>query len=407
MDGLDALKISDEKKRYIVELLNPLLEEMVAKCIHEMPKDPVPYILDYLEKRKSDEEECQLTAAEKESLRKENERLQTQVDKAKLKLHDTVKMAAAHTENEHHDDHSETSSEEGDEPEFMAVQSTRSRPSVSAEAYGEWNKKQEFVAPVITKTDDQKDKLKKSLGMSILFDGLDENDLNITIGAMKEVKCQAGEKIIEQGEHGDFLFVVESGKLECYVKSENSDEGGLGELVYAYNENEIFGELSLLYNWPRQASIVSTEPTVLWKLDRETFSHIVNDGAQKKRAKYMKFLSKVPLLNHMTPDERAQLCDAMKEEKFAANGTIVEEGEEGKKFYIIEEGTAEAVKQGVTVMSYKPGDFFGELALIRHQPRAATVVCKEQCKVLSVDSVTFKRLLCVDSLLQRFDDRYV
>ena len=79
----------------------------------------------------------------------------------------------------------------------------------------------------------------------------------------------------------------------------------------------------------------------------------------------------------------------------------VSQGEEGKKFYIIEDGEAVANKNGTQVMSYSPGDYFGELALIRNQPRAATVTAKTPCKLLSVDSGSFKRLLNVNDLLER------
>jgi len=79
----------------------------------------------------------------------------------------------------------------------------------------------------------------------------------------------------------------------------------------------------------------------------------------------------------------------------------VSEGEVGQKFYIIEEGEAAAAKGGVQVMSYGIGDYFGELALIRNQPRAATVTCKTFAKILSVDKASFNRLLNVSDLLER------
>mmetsp|Transcript_94203 Transcript_94203/g.237529 ORF Transcript_94203/g.237529 Transcript_94203/m.237529 type:complete len:170 (+) Transcript_94203:797-1306(+) len=72
-----------------------------------------------------------------------------------------------------------------------------------------------------------------------------------------------------------------------------------------------------------------------------------------------------------------------------------------KKFYIIEEGQAEAFKNGTKVMDFSVGDYFGELALITDQPRAATVSAKGPCKLLSVDSRSFKRLLNVTDLLER------
>merc|ERR1712194_729593 len=119
------------------------------------------------------------------------------------------------------------------------------------------------------------------------------------------------------------------------------------------------------------------------------------------RSRYDTFLSKVPLLASMDSYERSQLADALRSETFAAGQTIVSQGEAGHKFYIIEEGEASATKGGDEVMTYSAGEYFGELALIRNQPRAATVVCKKASKLLSIDSGSFKRLLNVSDLLER------
>ena len=85
-----------------------------------------------------------------------------------------------------------------------------------------------------------------------------------------------------------------------------------------YQTGEAFGELSLLYNAPRAATITANEPCVLWKLDRETFNHIVKDAASTKREKYENFLSTVTVFSTMEPYERAKLADAFKEIKFKA-----------------------------------------------------------------------------------------
>merc|ERR1712031_39756 len=128
------------------------------------------------------------------------------------------------------------------------------------------------------------------------------------------------------------------------------------------------------------------EPAVLWQLDRDTFNHIVKEAAQKKRLRYDAFLQKVPLLASMDAYERSQLADALRSEAFAAGEQIVNQGDVGNKFFIIEDGEAVATKNGVEVMSYGAGDYFGELALIRDQPRAASVIAKASVRALSVDS---------------------
>ena len=97
--------------------------------------------------------------------------------------------------------------------------------------------------------------------------------------------------------------------------------------------------------------------------------------------------------------ERSKLCDAFKECKFKAGDYIIKEGDDGKDLYLIQEGEAHATKildasKGAEkVMDYKVGDYFGERALIKNEPRAANVIAKTDCTVVSMDRHSVKRLL--------------
>lgn len=398
MESLDALNIAEEKKRYILEQLNPVLEEMVAECIHRMPEDPVPFMLEWLEQKKMVDEEKSLSPDEKERLKKENMNLAQSVSKVKGQVQEAAKMAMDSQGAKDDEEEDEDDDDEEPPPDFFQEQTGKARGSVSAEAYGQWNQKRAFTAPVITKTDDQKDRLRSVLANSFMFKSLEENDLNIIIGAMKEQICEAGTRVITQGDDGDFLFVIESGTFDCLIKN-----GDAEQVVKTCTGGDFFGELALLYNCPRKASVDAKENGVVWQLDRDTFGFIVKDAAQKKRAKYDAFLQKVPLLQSMNDYERSQLADALKLEVFSDGQTIMTQGEMGHKFYILEEGEVIATKGGIQVMAYAVGDYFGELALIRDQPRAATCTSKGVCRLLSIGSSTFKRLLNVDELMKRSD----
>jgi cAMP-dependent protein kinase regulator len=77
-----------------------------------------------------------------------------------------------------------------------------------------------------------------------------------------------------------------------------------------YQAGDAFGELALLYNAPRAATITTDTDCLLWCLDRETFNHIVKDSSRVRREKYENFLTKVKILKSMEPYERSVLSDA-------------------------------------------------------------------------------------------------
>lgn len=113
------------------------------------------------------------------------------------------------------------------------------------------------------------------------------------------------------------------------------------------------------------------------------------------------------LLKDVDAYERSKVADALKSQLYHAGDTIIREGEAGDTFYLLLDGEAEAVKGGKVVMKYSRGSYFGELALLKNQPRAATVTAKTDCKVAYMDRRSFKRLLGpLEGLLMRNMDHY-
>jgi cAMP-dependent protein kinase regulator len=147
-----------------------------------------------------------------------------------------------------------------------------------------------------------------------------------------------------------------------------------------YHPGEAFGELALLYNAPRAATITAKIDSELWSLDRKTFNYIVKDAAAKKREKFESFLGNVKILSSMDAYERSKLADAIKEEWYEPDQFVIKEGEEGNTFYMVMTGegiatkTFEPGKPPVEVLRYQPGDYFGELALLKNEPRAANII---------------------------------
>ena len=92
------------------------------------------------------------------------------------------------------------------------------RSSVSAEAYGIFNKKEAFIPRVIEKSESQIQRIKERVLKSFIFNSLEEKDLNTVIDAMEEKRYQNQDTIIQQGDSGDVLYLVDSGELFCYKR---------------------------------------------------------------------------------------------------------------------------------------------------------------------------------------------
>lgn len=270
----------------------------------------------------------------------------------------------------------------------------KARTSVSAEAFGKYHVKEAFTPKVVKKSDEEKRVIAERLSHAFMFQALDQQELDIVIDAMAEVTCKAGDVVIKEGDAGAVLFVVESGQLDC---SKVID--GESKLLKTYEPGEAFGELALLYNAPRAATITAKTDAKLYELDRGTFNHIVKDASQRKRDKYEDFLHSVPILQTMDAYERSKMADAIKEKTFAKDEKVITEGEEGQVFYLIIAGEAVATKDltpgqpATEVMQYKAGEYFGELALLKGEPRAATVTAKSELRCATIDRDSFKRLL--------------
>ena len=97
------------------------------------------------------------------------------------------------------------------------------------------------------------------------------------LDAMTEKKIpKEGVMVIHQGDVGDFFYVVEEGGFDFYIRKGQGVQG-MGDKVGAVGAGGSFGELALMYNAPRAASVVSNSPGILWALDRITFRRILMD----------------------------------------------------------------------------------------------------------------------------------
>lgn len=285
----------------------------------------------------------------------------------------------------------------------------KKKMAISAESYGTYNQLKDFKPPVIPKSPEQLTQIKNVLKISFMFNTLEEKDLDIVINAMKIVKFGANEQVIKQGDDGNELFIVGHGKLKCEKLFPGKPEP---TFLKNYQMGDVFGELALMYNAPRAASIFAIENSVLFSLDRDTFNHIVKTAAIKKRDLYESFLTKIEIFSTLEPYERAKICDCLKTEVYKKGDSIIKEGEMGDTFYLVQSGTADAFQNEngaeKRVFQYKENDYFGELALLHDQKRKATIrVTSDTLVVAVMTKMTFKRILgSLEDILKRNSEKY-
>jgi len=241
-------------------------------------------------------------------------------------------------------------------------------------------------------------RIKGCMHDNFLFKALDAATLKIVIDSMSEVKKGADERVITQGEDGDYFYVVESGALDCFVQPDKAQWGKeLGNKVLDYSAGNSFGELALMYNTPRAASIVATTAVILWAMDRNTFRTIVMQRLVERRTKLEALIKKAPVFASMDANEQATISDAFEPASFGAGTEICAKGGAADAFYVVVSGEVvvsdPADEGGAPLKSYGEADYFGEVALLMRGSRTATVKAVTDCECVAIDKAAFHRLM--------------
>lgn len=290
--------------------------------------------------------------------------------------------------------HDESDSDEDDEDEDDVGEMTempkqKARPvgrrvSVSASVM-DLTKAAEKV-PVYEKTADEQKKISDCMGENPFFSSLDKGSLADIVGAFEHFDAEDGTVIITQGDtQADYFFLLDTGTAEAYVGDTS---------VKKYGHSESFGELALLYNQPRAATVKASSKLKGWKLQQKWFKNIIVTGVLAKRKKYSEFLRKCMLFSNLDNNEVSLIADSMQEVEYGKDEEIITQGDKAQAFFILEEGQVVCLKDGADVGKLEPGQYFGEIALMYDVNRQATVKStKDGTKILSMSRKTFQNLL--------------
>jgi cAMP-dependent protein kinase regulator len=293
---------------------------------------------------------------------------------------------------------------EEEEKRKISSMSSKKRGSISAAAVSE-DDIRNYVPPSYPKPDASKDKIAQTMKgndkMKVLgMEKLNGAQLNDMVMAFQERRVKQNEDVIIQGQPGDALYVIESGSFDIFV-SRTLDDGKLGAPVKVANfgPGSLFGELAILYNSPRAATVrcASTEG-LLWSLEREPFQMLLKKCGIEKVEQYSGWLTQVDILKVLNLHEISQLADACESVLLEKDEIVIKQGDAGDAFFILEEGECAAFIEASggekMVKKYESqGDYFGELALINNAPRKATVRALGDAVVLKVEKESFDNLM--------------
>merc|ERR1711872_669197 len=151
----------------------------------------------------------------------------------------------------------------------------------------------------------------------------------------------------------------------------------------------------------RRRGAVSAEP--IHEEDAASYIKKVVPKDEATMASLSKAISKNVLFIHLDETERGDIFDAMFPTIAEKEEVIIQQGDEGDNFYIIDQGEVDIYVSGKKVVSLCEGGSFGELALIYGTPRAATVkACTStDVKLWGIDRDSYRRILMGSTIRKR------
>ncbi|XP_059802406.1 cGMP-dependent protein kinase 2 [Hypanus sabinus] len=225
------------------------------------------------------------------------------------------------------------------------------------------------------------------------------------VECMYERSYQETDVVIQEGEPGNHLYVLADGTLEVIQN---------GKLLGQMHPGTAFGELAILYNCKRTATVKAVTESWIWVLDRQVFQSIMMETAQARNKKYFNFLSSVSLLKGLPEEKLSKIVDCLEVDYYDTGDYIIREGEQGSTFFIIAKGKVrvtqmrEGAEEPQEIKTLKAGEYFGEKALISEDLRSANIIADDddtQCLVIDRD--IFNQMVGTYEELQTYLKEYV
>ena len=210
--------------------------------------------------------------------------------------------------------------------------------------------------------------IRQSLQNHFLFKGKSPQIINNLIEKLEMMKLNAGTILFNKGDKGNYFYIIKEGKLELITEYGNK----------LWKADETFGELALIENKKRTATVKCVEKCILYLLNGKLFREVVtklNEGELKER---LNFLKAVSIFNVLDNNNLNAIAVGMLKCEFDVGQTIVYEGDVGQSIYIIKSGSVKCFKGETQVRILGSKDFFGESAVLFNTNRSLSVLVVEK-----------------------------
>lgn len=199
---------------------------------------------------------------------------------------------------------------------------------------------------------------------------------------MKSIFLPADHVIFREGDIGDKIYFINSGRVEVSTKggfSDTTDQGGF------------FGEGALLSKLGRRnATIKCITPIHAIEISKEYFDKYLADGASTK----VSVLDKDRLRKRERATAVLSVQDHLEEDTIKKGDYVYDQGEEGKDIFLLEAGAVELHVDGHPVYSVKAAELFGEYAAIFGRPRNSTAICRtDTCTIQIIEPKVFDSIM--------------
>lgn len=240
--------------------------------------------------------------------------------------------------------------------------------------------------------DMEKEFIKTSIKTNMMFANHNDDVIDVVINHFRAVSFPQGETIIAEGqENATTFYVIADGEVEVITEK----AGFICNLKTGHS----FGELALMYNAPRNATIkVSSEKCSVFVMERQAFRYAVIKQQKADDERHYEFLRGVKLLSPLLGKEIALLDMAISQVIMEPHQKVFAQNDDPDKFYIVKKGfchgTRKKENDDEETFVLTPGNFFGELALLNNEPRSATIIVGEEgATLLELGAEDFRQLL--------------